>query len=52
MLVSKRGRVLVDLQILHSLVAIQVVLFAFCVRKYGLFFGPETECFLSQPNFY
>lgn len=45
MLVSKRGKVLVRLQILHSLGAIQIVLFAFHVRRYALFFGQETEYF-------
>ena len=52
MLVSKRGKVLVSLQILHSLGAIQIVLFAFHVRIYAMFFGQETECFLSQPYFH
>ena len=51
MLVSKRGNVLVGLQILYSLGAIQIVLFAFHVRRYALFFCQETECFLSQPYF-
>ena len=52
MLVSKRERVLVGLQILHLLGAIQIVLFAFHVRRYALFFGQETDCFLRQPYFH
>ena len=47
MLVRKRGRVLVGLQILHTLGAIQIVLFVFHVRRYALYIVQETECFLS-----
>jgi len=39
--VSKRGRVLVDLQILHSFVAIQVVLFAFMLEDMLIFLAQK-----------
>ena len=52
MFVSKWRRGLFDLQSLHSLVAIQIVLFAFHVKGYALFLDLQIECFLSNPKFH